>query len=170
MLSRVVGARHMRKVAPMLLVGCLLSFAAGQAVGHYALPAPPLASLAARADAPVATAVAGAIGQAQHSATKPTSTHEPASKPTSGNQTHSQPKAKKAGHPHAMHDHKIHHRHGKHGYSGEQGQGQGQGSSDQASADQPAAPAGPMSGSQGGGDQDSAPGPQRTPPESTAGA
>lgn len=161
MFSRVGGGWHLRKVALVLLAGCLVSFAAGQVAGHYALPAPPLASLAARADAPDAAAIAGAISKAQRPTVRQPGTHKPTSKPTSRGKPRSQPKAKKAHKPHAMHDPKIHHRHGKQSDSG------GNDNADQPSAGQSAAEVAPLSGSTGGGDQTSASGPERLPPEST---
>ncbi|HEU5441085.1 MAG TPA: hypothetical protein VFU88_17500 [Ktedonobacterales bacterium] len=168
MRSRVVGPRHLRKVALVLVAGCLVSFAAGQTVGHFALPEPPLASLAARADAPVATAIAGAISKVQRPTAQQPVTHKPTSKPTSGHKTHSQPKAKKTSHPRTKHKPKGHDHQGKQGHSG------GKGKSDQpspaeSSADQPTTSALPTSGAEGGSDTLAAPGPERLPPESTGG-
>jgi hypothetical protein len=178
MFSRV-GGWHLRKVALVLLAGCLVSFAAGQVAGHYALPAPPLASLAARADAPNAAALGGALSKIQRPTVRQPVSHKPTSKPATTNKAHPQTTATKADHPHEKdkpeHKPKPKHRghrdhHDKHGHSGGK-DGAGKLLSDGRPVEQPAAQAISTDSPEGEGEGDMAgtSGPERLPPASTSG-
>jgi hypothetical protein len=116
---RVRGVRRLRTVVLLIVAGCMVSFAAGQAVGHRAPSAPSLHALAADGSgAPGVAAIAGAISQAQRRATTRHATHDSATAPASQPHADGPDRA-----PHAMHDPAIHHRHGGQSGAAEQGPG-----------------------------------------------